>query len=507
MPVLVVGSLLLGLPVAMGSLLVAAIIAAVAVLLILLGLGGLDRTSVWIMVAAFALAPSDKLVLPGIEFLGVSDALFFLSIGLALPRLMARRIWLPPIFVISAMVFAMVSVVASLQSSSPGESYYYCARVIFTVIGIPALLVWWSPRGRVLVALILAYAVGTGASGLVGLPEMGSYRNFGLTQHPNALGYTAVLTLSLLPFLMKRLTSPHRSWICVTVFGIALLGIMTSGSRAALVVALVLLILVPAAERSILATITVLGSGLVAISVFGQRAGGTGEGQDALSRLLGAGDVAGSDLARVEGVEKVWALALEHPFLGSGFTFSDFIAHNIYVQIAAAAGFLGLAAFVVICVSMITPLAHLRRRPQPPGLSRSCIPYRRAGESEPHRPLYRFPPGPFDGRCRGGERGSSGGTAGRPESAKRAPYQPTVTSIGREGPERAVSSAQRLISVGARPIRRLRECARCCRSWRRSGRRPFRHRTASRLVPESRCRSPRCGFGRRRVRRASRPPT
>ncbi len=140
------------------------------------------------------------------------------------------------------------------------------------------------------------------------------------------------------------------------MFGIAFLGIMTSGSRAALIVALVLLVLVPAAERSIVAALTVLGSGLVAILVFGQRIEAGGEGQDALSRLLGAGDVEGSDSARVEGVEKVWALALEHPFLGSGFTFSDFIAHNAYVQIAAAAGFLGLAAFAVICASMVTPL-------------------------------------------------------------------------------------------------------------------------------------------------------
>jgi hypothetical protein len=208
------------------------------------------------------------------------------------------------------------------------------------------------------VALLLAFAVGTGVSVLVGLPEAGGNRSVGLTQHPNVLGYTAVLALSVLPFLSRTLNQTHRSWICASVFGIAFLGIMTSGSRAALVVALVLIVFVPVAERSLFAALAVLGSGLVAILVFGgQRIEAANADQDALSRLLGAGNVEGSDRARIAGVEQVWASALEHPFLGSGFTFTeDFVAHNVYVQVAAAVGFLGLAAFAVVCASMLTPL-------------------------------------------------------------------------------------------------------------------------------------------------------
>ena len=356
-PALVGGPLLLGIPVAAtSSFVVAASITAVAVLVLALSILGFDRTSEYSLVAAFALAPCVELVIPGFQFFTVSDVLLLVSIGLALPRLMARRLWLPPVFVVGSMAFVTISALAGLQSSSPGGSYYYSARIVLAVILIPTLLVWWSPRGRILVTLVLAYALGTGVSVLVGVLEAGSARNSGLTQHPNVFGYTAVLTLSLVPFLAKTLSRSHRAWICMTVFGVAVIGIMTSGSRAALIVALVLLVLVPAAERSIIAALTVLGSGLVAILVLSQRIQAGGEGQDALSRLLGAGDVEGSDRARLEGVEGVWALALEHPLLGSGFTFGDFVAHNAYAQIAAGAGFLCLAAFAVVCASMVTPL-------------------------------------------------------------------------------------------------------------------------------------------------------
>ncbi len=341
----------------MSSLTIAVPVIAVTALVVLVAILGLDRTSEWILVAAFALAPCVVFTLPGFRFFNYSDVLFLVAIGLALPRLVARRIWLPPAFVIGSIAFVTVSLLTTLLSSFPAESALYAARVIYMLIVIPAVLVWWAPRGRFLVTLVLAFAAGTVVSVLVGFVEAGGSRSAGLTQHPNVFGYTAVLTLSLLPFLARTLSKSHRAWICVAVFGIAFLGIMISGSRAALVVALVLVVLVPAAERSIVAAFTVLGSGLVAILVFvGQQIEGVGDGEDALSRLLGAGNVEGANRARIEGVQKVWASALEHPILGSGFTFSDFIGHNAYAQIAAAAGFLGLAAFVVVCVSMITPL-------------------------------------------------------------------------------------------------------------------------------------------------------
>ena len=354
LPVLAVCPLLLGLPLALRSLTVAIAFAAVAVFVLAWGLFGLDRTAAGTMVAAFALAPCVKFVIPGFRFFDVSDGLFLVAIVLSIPRLVSRRIWLPQAFVLGSLAFVTMVVLASANSATPAQSYIYGGRVVLAMIAIPALLVWWRPQGKLLVTLALAYTMGTGVSVLVGLTQEGS-RSTGLTYHPNVLGYTAVLTLSLVPFLARALSKPYRTPICVAVFVVAFVGIMTSGSRAALITALFLIVLVPAVERSILAALAVVGAGLMALLYVPQRFG-SGEGNDALSRLLGGGGAEGSNTARLNSVERTWEVALDHPFLGVGFSFSDFFTHNAYVQIAADSGFIGLAAFAAVGASMIMPL-------------------------------------------------------------------------------------------------------------------------------------------------------
>jgi len=350
-PVLFTGVLLLTLPVALDSIEVAIAIAGALVLLIMVEGLGLDRTSVVMMVLAFGLAPADDL---GVSFLSVSDVLFFMAIVLALPRLLRTPLEFPATFIVAALVFSAICLLSSVVENK-GEVYYYTARVIFTFVVLPMLVVWWSPRGRVLVWLLVAYAAGTSISVVYGIPNIGAYRNYGLTQHPNVLGYTAMLTVALVPFLFVALSRKWRYWICGAALGGAGIGIITSGSRAALVVAIVLLLLVPAVERSIPLALTVAILGVAAIGFIAQRAAPT-EGQNALSRLLGAGDVSASDRARTEGVERTWTIALEHPWLGQGFQLTDFLGHNVYIQVAAAVGFFGLAAFIVILISMVTPV-------------------------------------------------------------------------------------------------------------------------------------------------------
>lgn len=353
MPFIFVGVLLLALPVALRSLYIAGAIAIVGSFLMILALLGLERASVLAMVAAFFLTSWDKYVVPGIPILAPSDALFLVAMGLALPRLIHQRLWLPPAFLIGSIVFMTFAVLSTLNSVDAPASAYYAVRVVLTFIVIPALLVWWSPRGKILVALAVSYCAGNAVSIAAGMPNMGGWRNYGLSQHPNILGYTAVLGMALLPFLTRALPKEHRTWICLAILGASGVGIMTSGSRAALVVAFAMLALYPAAERSILAALAIAGSGVVAVILVGQRAANS-EGENALSRLLGAGDVEGSNQARVEGVEHVWSLAVQHPFLGNGFNFSDFLGHNAFVQIAAAAGFIGLAAFLLVLWSMVS---------------------------------------------------------------------------------------------------------------------------------------------------------
>ena len=307
------------------------------------------------MVLAFALAPADELT---VSFLGVSDAFFFLAFGLAFPRLLKTPLKLPAVFIFASLVFIAFGLLSSVSANN-AAIYYYTARVIFTFVVLPAMVVWWAPSRNVLVWMLVAYAVGTGVSVAYGIPKTGVYRNLGLTQHPNVLGYTAMLTMALIPFLFVALPRKWRLWICGSVLGVAGVGIITSGSRAALVVAIVLIVLVPAVERSIPMAWTVVTGGVIAVGVLASSTSPTA-GQDALSRLRGAGDVEGANRARLEGVERTWNVAVDHPWLGVGFDFSDFVGHNVYVQVAAAVGFVGLAAFVVILASMVWPLFATR---------------------------------------------------------------------------------------------------------------------------------------------------
>ena len=314
---------------------------------------GLDKASTVLMVLAFGLAPMDKL---GVAVLGISDVFFFIAIGLAFPRLLRSRLPLPPSFVLAAIAFVTI-VLLSCVSAGNGSVYYYAARVIFTLVILPIMVVWWAPNRVILVRMLVAFAAGTGFSVLYGLPKIGAYRNYGLTQHPNVLGYTAMLTMALVPFLFLSLTPKWRWWICGGALGGAGVGILTSGSRAALVVALFLIVLVPAVERSVPLALTVITAGAVVVAYVGERAQpAAGQGQDALTRLLGGGDVSGSDQARKEGLSQTWHLALTHPWLGTGFELTEFLGHNVYVQIAASIGFIGLAIFAWLLISMVTPL-------------------------------------------------------------------------------------------------------------------------------------------------------
>ncbi len=350
-PTLVFLALVAALPLAMLSLVFALLIIAAAMLVILVAWLGLEGASTVLMVFAFALAPADKL---GVSFLGVSDVFFFVAMGLVLPRLLRTAVSLPGLFLVGSLFFIAIGLVSSVAAQNPAV-YYYTSRVIFTFVVLPVLVLWWAPRGKVLVWLLVAFAAGTILSVLYGIPTIGAYRNLGLTQHPNVLGYTATLTVSLVPFLFLALSPRWRLWICGAALGGAGIGILTSGSRAALVVAIFLIVMVPAVERSIPLALAVAIAGVVAVGAIGQRASPT-EGQDALSRLLGAGDVTGSDQARTEGVERTWAVAINHPWLGTGFNFSDFIGHNVYVQVAAAVGFIGLGAFILLLLSMVTSI-------------------------------------------------------------------------------------------------------------------------------------------------------
>src|SRR4051812_21054970 len=86
-PYFTVVALLLVLPLAMKSVVAGLAFVFLLLLVIMVASLGMEKSSTVLMILAFGLAPMDKL---GVAVLGISDVFFFMSVALALPRLLRQ---------------------------------------------------------------------------------------------------------------------------------------------------------------------------------------------------------------------------------------------------------------------------------------------------------------------------------------------------------------------------------------------------------------------------------
>jgi O-antigen ligase len=131
-------------------------------------------------------------------------------------------------------------------------------------------------------------------------------------------------------------------------------GIWISGSRASLLVLIILAAMFPFLERSIKAAGFIALLGIVGIAML-DRILDQNDGSNALSRLLGSGS-GGSDHERLEGLAEAWAVFQQSPIIGNGFEFETFLAHNIYMQVLTCVGIIGFVAFMLILWAFAIPL-------------------------------------------------------------------------------------------------------------------------------------------------------
>jgi O-antigen ligase len=158
----------------------------------------------------------------------------------------------------------------------------------------------------------------------------------------------------LLPYLVAKAPIGRR-WIVGVAAVVSLYGIWISGSRASLVVLLVLGLMFPLLERSLKASLALAFVGLVVVANLNRILGSSG-GSNALSRLLGNSGAKGSNIERERGLENAITTIKAHPVFGAGFDFDTFLAHNIYAQVAAYVGLVGLAAMLLVLYSFVAPL-------------------------------------------------------------------------------------------------------------------------------------------------------
>ena len=317
---------------------------------------GLERSGTAILVLAMFFAPMNS-VRPSsaVSFVTAADLLFVAGFFILLPVIVFRRLAPPPYFVVGAAILLTAGLFASLASVDVGLSLNAMARLSVAALGLPVAFMLWHPGRRTVTALAAAYisgqvmsvafAVANGAA-----PQTGRYE--GLATHVNFFGLGALLAVSLVPFVASTI-SPGYRWMPWMASLICMYGIWISGSRAALLVVVLVAAVYPVFERSGRAALLLGFAGAGAIVAAGRLAE-TG-GENAFSRLLGGSTSEVSDSARQDLLESAISSFREHPLLGTGFA-NALEAHNIYLEVAVAAGIFGAFGHLLILWSAVRPM-------------------------------------------------------------------------------------------------------------------------------------------------------
>lgn len=338
---------------------VAAIVAiGLAVFLAVMVNFGLVRTATGIIVLAMVFAPlNDVRPSSSLSFVTAADLLFLLGFVLLAPVIAFRRIEPPMFFVLGSTILLAAGFLASLGSTEPGVSFNHMTRLVVAALGLPVVFMLWRPNKGTVALLASAYVAGQVFSVVDAFIEgpVGNGRYDGLTTHPNFFGLSSLLAAGLVPYIVS-LTPPARRWLPWAAGGFCLLGIWMSGSRAALLTIMLIVVIFPARERSMKAAGLLGLAGVGALVAFDRVFDASGD--NALARLLGGTSSYDSDNAREGLIAQGLTSFRSHPLLGTGFV-DPLLAHNIYLEVAVAVGIVGLFGYVFIVWSTVSPLFTL----------------------------------------------------------------------------------------------------------------------------------------------------
>lgn len=310
-----------------------------------------------VMVAALGFAPLNGVHAPGFpSFLTVTDLLFVAGTGLLVPRLLVGKPQMGPTYKAGALLLVATGLMTGLLTSEGVLSVLFFARLLFAAVFMPVVIALWQPRAPWVRAMAWAYVLGQVVSDLYGVAHTGltqDSRALGLTDHPNYFALAGQTALALLIYLCYQTPRKHR-WLLVVAAAICAHSVYISGSRASLVCVALVLVLWPMLERSTLGWFSLVSGSLIVLT-FASVVISNAQPGSALYRLKGGGSAQGSDEDRTmqihEGIRRFW----DHPLTGNGFS-NVFTIHNVYLQMAVAAGVLAVVAFVLIMVALMRPV-------------------------------------------------------------------------------------------------------------------------------------------------------
>lgn len=365
-PLVVLMLLVVVIPLGLGSAIGAGAALGLVLVLLLLATVGLESSAVVLLAAGFLFAPmNDVKPVAAISFVTVSDVFFFMGVVTLFPLLMTRTFARQAPFLLGVGGIVAFGLISSALATAPAASLNVLTRLIVGALLLPLVFMLWRPGREVMTWFAAAYLVGNGISVLQGLATgvvSVEGRYIGLTEHPNILGLISMLAVALVPFLYAEVPSRLR-WLVLLGGAVSAYGVWMSGSRAALAGAVALALIYLLLSRSIEHGLTLFGLSIVPLYLVGRTFSSDTADSSPLGRLRGGGSATLSDIDR----DNLHAVAIDkflhHPVLGAGFADAS-LAHNIYLQVAAAGGIIGVLFFLIIVAStMRQPLllkGHLR---------------------------------------------------------------------------------------------------------------------------------------------------
>jgi O-antigen ligase len=336
------------------STLFAAAAVCMAAMIVLVVCFDLTQAGTLLVTVAMFLAPLNNLRL-GSSYVTASDVIFVVGFAVLTPTVLRNRIEIPPMFLLGLGILLTMGTIASVASPIPIVSANQVGRLLVGAFMLPIFFMVWRPPTTVVVRLAGAYILGTVFSvgyGLVQGPVAGDARYIGFTYHPNYLGLSCLLAASLVPYVVAMI-QPGFRWIFWGSSLVCAYGVWISGSRAALLVLVMIAVVYPFIEGSVRAVGVVL-LGVAGVLAFSGRLLQE-DGNSALGRLFGSGSASGSDIERKTILSAAWKQFQQHPLLGNGFD-GGIGSHNIYLQVAVAVGIFGLLGYLFIMWTAIRPL-------------------------------------------------------------------------------------------------------------------------------------------------------
>ncbi len=325
-------------------------------LVILVAAVDLSRAGAAFFAAGMFFAPLESVRPIPDGLVTVSDVFLAAGIALLVPALAANKARPPGLAVAAWLTLTVMCVGSSLVSADPMLSLQGAFRLLSAVVVLPLVVSLWNPSQRIVTGMAWAYVAGAAFDVVVGTaqgPEAND-RYQALTTHPNFYGLGCTLAVGLCLYLYGAMRREHR-WIVVVAGLINLVGVLESGSRAALLVAGLILFAYPFLENSSKAAY-VMAVGLVGAVAVAGTSSVDSAGVSAVKRLLGDSTSSTSDTARENVLTTGLSDFVSRPLTGHGFTEKSLAAHNVYVEIGVALGIVGVLAFCVLMWVLVRPL-------------------------------------------------------------------------------------------------------------------------------------------------------